>query len=391
MAGKEIVTIDIFKQDYQSLIREAVSAINDERNYIKAYDLATQAKLIAENYLEDELSIIECERIRGLAYLGIDSSIGHDLIKKLYFENKNKFKDNKDLLIKLELALGVSKRVIGEYNKAIQVFRKIYKYAEKKVNEEKSRGKDVSEFIRIIIRCYIEITCCLIYKSQQKNYLVRVNLIEERLKKLNLMEIRDLEEIYKYVDEQICNSEINIELNEAERYIKKAFLMSKEHNLKDLELFSLLDYACVLVEKKEFDEALRILESIKEEQFVQENLFGYVLDEIGIILIHKGRIEEAKEYLDSAWNWLYKRNDINELNRICYGIALYFFKKGNLDLAYAFAELAYKQDQNFPCLKLLYEICLIKYISAQRVGNESEYAFYRSEYDRYKLFCNSSL
>lgn len=373
------------ENDYQQLIIDAVNKMNQEHNYILAYDLATQAKFIATNYLEDELLNIECECVRGMAYLGIDSIVGHDMIERLYFDSKHKLKDNQEHFTRLELALGSSKRIIGEYDQAIQIFGDISKYSQRKIELKQNQDEEISEDMRIIIRCYLEIACCLIYKSQQRNYYSRVKKIEEKLKSFSNDQIDRVKDLAKYLEVPNYSEEINNDLVEAERYLKEALLMSRERNFRDLELYGLLDYACVLIEKEEFNPALEILVKIKDEEFTRERLFGYVMDEIGVIYIHQERYEEAKEIFDLAWNWLCKHNDVNEMSRNCYGTALYFFKKGNLDLAYAFAELGYKKDLNLPCLKLLYEVCLLKYLRAQRLGNESEYAFYRSEYDRYKL------
>ncbi len=384
MAERVNFTEDALEKDFHELITQATRAMNEGHNYIRSYDLATQAKLLAEIYLKNDLFIIESERIRGMAYLSIDSMIGHDIIEKLYYENKTRLKDWKGQLIKVEMALGVSKRIIGEYDEAIQIFSDIYKYAQRDIERCKEKDIDLSEEMRIIIRSYIEISCCLIYKSQQRNYYSQVKRVEDRLKSLTVEEFDLTKDWYRYLEVPNYSTETNNDLIEAERHLKEAILMCKQHGFRDLELFSMLDYSCILIEKEEFDAALEILDKMKEEQFTKENLFGYVMDEIGIIYVHQERYEEAKDIFDLAWNWLCKRNDTNEMSRNCYGTALYFFKTGNLDLAYAFAELGYKKDQNLPCLKLLYEVCLLKYISAQRLGNESEYAFYRSEYDRYR-------
>lgn len=373
------------ERDYHQLINDAIEVMNKQHQYILAYDLATQAKFLATSYLKNELFEIQSERVRGMAYLGIDSIVGHDLIERLYFASKHRLKDHQEQLIKLELALGASKRIIGEYDQAIEIFCDIYKYSQREIEQKQKRQQNLKEELRVVIRCYIEIACCLIYKSQQRNYYSRVKKIEEKLKSFSNEEIDRVKELVKSIEIPNYSEEIDNDLSEAERYLKEALLMSRQHGFSVLELYSLLNYACILIEKEEYDLALEILVKIKDEEYTEERLFGYVMNEIGIIYIHHGRYEEAKEIFDLAWSWLCKHNDINEMSRNCYGTALYFFKKGNLDLTYAFAELGYKKDHNLPCLKILYEVCLLKYINAQRLGHESEYAFYRSEYDRYKL------
>lgn len=384
MAERVNLTEELIERDYHDLIARAIRAMNLEHNYHQAYDLAAQAKLLAERYLRDDLCIIESERIRGMAYLSIDPMVGHDIIERLYYENKNKLKDSKNQLMKVEMALGASKRIIGEYDEAIQIFTNIYKYAQREIELNRDELLDVTEEMRTIIRCYVEVSCCLIYKSQQRNYYSRVKDVEDKLKNLSDEKFELTKDMHKYLEIPNYTAEPNHDLEEAERFLKEALLMCRQNGFRDLELFGLLDYACILIEKEEFDEALEILDMMKEEPFSQEYLFGYIMDEIGIIYVHQERYEEAKDIFDRAWSWLCTHNDTNEMSRNCYGTALYFFHNGNLDLAYAFAELGYKRDQNLPSLKLLYEICLLKYISAQRLGNESEYAFYRSEYDRYK-------
>lgn len=382
---REIFSDEMFRNDYTNLISQALSAIYDKHDYNRGYDLATQAKLLAKNYIKNDILIIESDRIRGRAYLGIDSIIGHDLLEKLYYENRKKLQNHQDQLIKLEMTFGTSKRIIGEFDEAIRIFSEVSKHVQLKIEECNKDGLDITEEIRMIIRCYLEIGCCLIFRSQQRNYPGRVKRIEEKLKQFAVDQIDSEQKIHKCLENPNFINEGNNDLIEAERYLKEALLMSRKHAQKDLESYALLDYACVLVEKENFEDALGILDDLKDEPFAKEILYGFIMNEIGIIYVNQEKLEEAKEIFDRAWNWLCKRNDINELSRNCYGTALYFFKKGNLDLTYAFAELAYKKDQNISSLKLLYEVSLLKYISAQRLGNESEYVFYRSEYDRYKL------
>ncbi len=209
--------------------------------------------------------------------------------------------------------------------------------------------------------------------------------MEERLKELDIDKIEDISNIYVYLEDTQTLIKSNEELVEAEKFAQKVMDLARIHRLRDLELVSMLDYACLMIENEDFLDALNLLMSIKDEQYIHDAMYGHVLDEIGISLIHLGKCDDGKNMLDMAWNWLCERNDDNEFGRNCYGIALYFLKKADLDLAYAFADMAYKRDQNLLCLMLLYEVCLIKYIIAQRMGKESEYAFYRSEYDRYKL------
>ncbi len=167
MAKKEF-SEETFRQDFQKLFEQSLKVLNDEHNYIKAYDLATQAKLLAEKYLEDDISRIECDRLRGIAYLKIDRCIGHDILEKLRFDNKNKLKDHKNVLIGLELAYGDSKSMIGEYDEAIRIFKELYESVQKDLKVAKEREENSNALVRIMIKCYTGIIYCLIYKKSTK-------------------------------------------------------------------------------------------------------------------------------------------------------------------------------------------------------------------------------
>ncbi len=313
---------------YQELMKK-VSAAYSEHDYRKAYDLATQAKLLAENYLEDELSSIECEKWRGIAYFGINQFVGHDILESLYFKIKNQLKI--DSLINLQIAYAHSNSLIGKYAEAIKVYEEILKDLQD--NEE-------------CIRCWVGMTYCYIYQIQDKD---------------------------------------SAEIALAEKCIQKALKLAKIEGIHRLEMICQLDYACILNEKENFVQAIDLLEELIQDEYVRQEFYGHTLNELGIAMIYLDRLEKAYQILDEAQNWLNKKNSQKELTRNQYAFALYYKMLENYELAYKFADCALQNDQRISILKLLMEVSQKQFEKAKKNGNESEYVFYRSAYDRYKL------
>ncbi len=365
--------------EFRRLVDQCREMMNKRFQYSQAYDLAVQAKYIAEQLLENEKYVIESELLRGLAQLGIDKIGGHEILNNLYCENMTKIEDI-NLEIRLKNSLGIAKRQIEEYEEAISLLCEVLNLGQKQVENLSEQGLPTEKSLLGIVYCLNNITISLIYMSRQKHYPQITRLNEKRLKEMGLDSI---DEIKKELNDRISNRN-TMELAEAERYIQEALEMCDEMQLTDLKYYSLLNYACVLSEEEEYRESLKILESIVQEEYVIENMLGYVLNEMAIDYIRLNDLEEGFELLTRAWGWLTKRNDINELNRNLYATALYYYLKNNLDMAYAFAEIAYSRDFNICCLRLLYKVSYLKYLEARKYGNDSEYALYRSEYEKYK-------
>ena len=370
----------LVKDECKQLIQKCRKAMNKDRNYIAAYDYSVEAKFLAVKVLDDYLLYFESEMLRGLSYLGIDKMIGHDIISDLYYESIEKKLILENILkIRINKAMGYAKRYIGEYDEAIRFFMDALGLAQRKLELEIDLIKK-EDVVRLIIETYINVAVSLIYKYKQRNHRINMKRLENRLKEKQI----DGEQINRELNQIQITTEIFDELVEAKRYIDEALKMSENFQFTELEITCKLNYAYILVEKEEYHEALKILTMIKNKKFIIENAIGHVWNEIAIIYINTGKFELGIELLQKAWNWLYEKNELDELNRNLYGSALYYFKMDNLDMAYAFAELAFSRDQDIDCLKLLYEITLFKYLQSLRYGDESEYVFYRSEYEKYR-------
>lgn len=371
----------IIEQEFSLLLEKSREVLNTQHDYLAAYDLAVQAKYLAETFLNNQLYAIESEMLRGLAYLGLDRMIGHDILNKLYIENRQKIKEDINLEIRLKKNFGIAKRYIGEYDEAITFFCEVFELIEQEVDEAEKNDLPKEEYLRWIIYILLQMGISLVFKSRQKYYPIIVQRSEKRFKQMNL---RDVNKVRTELEKVKVITDVNNELLEAKKYVNEALRMAQQYLFKDLELACLLNYACILVESEEYSDALHILNKIKDEVYIVENLLGNVLNEIAIGYINTGKLEAGVDLLHRAWIWLSKRNDLDELSRNSYATALYYYKKGQLDMAYAFAELTYNRDYDISSLKLLYEITFFKYLEARRLGNESEYVFYRCEYERYR-------
>lgn len=372
---------EIIEQEFNLLLEKSREVLNTQHEYLAAYDYAVQAKYLAENFLGNELYAIESEMLRGLAYLGLDRMVGHDIINKLYYENRKKIKEDINLEIRVKKTFGIAKRYIGEYDEAMAFFCEVFELIQKEVLAAEKHELPKEEFIRWTIYILLQMGISLVFKSRQKYYPIIVRRSEKRFKQ---MDLRDLNKVRSELEKIKVITDVNHELLEAKKYVNEALRMAQQYRFKDLELACLLNYACILVESEEYTDGLQILNKIKDETYIIENLLGNVLNEIAIGYINTGKLEAGVDLLHRAWVWLSKRNDLDELCRNSYATALYYYKKGQLDMAYAFAELTYNRDYDICSLKLLYEITFLKYLQARRLGNESEYVFYRCEYERYR-------
>ncbi len=372
--------IEIMEKEYKHINRKCREEININHNYTLAYDYAVQAKYIAENFLDNEMYVIESEMLRGLSYLRIDNLIGHDILNNLYKNSLEKMNGNIKLQLRLKTAIGRAKRELGEYEESLNLLFEVVEICQTEVKKAEEKNVPADNFIKGIISYMNEITINLIFKSRQKKYPFQVKRIENRIKQ---MDLANIDEIQKEFNKVYYINEINHDLVEAENYINEALSIARKHHFNELELVSTINYACILIEKEDYSEALKILENIVEEEYVIENCLGSVLNELGITYICTGKLEMGMGILHKAWNWLSEKKNYDELNRNIYATALYYYKMGNLDLAYSFGELAYSRDSDICSLRLLYEITLLKYLKARVYGDESEYAFYRSEYDKY--------
>ncbi len=381
MSSKLGCNLEIIDQEFNLLLETCREVLNTKHDYISAYDHAVQAKYLAKRFLENEIYVVESEMLRGLAYLGIDRMVGHDILNKLYYESQKKIKGNANLEIRLKKTFGIAKRYIGEYDEAMTLFCEVLGLVQKEVEKAEARDDPQEELLRWIIYTLQQMGISLVFKSRQKHYPMMVRRTERRIKQMNF---NDLDHFRMELKKIQSVSEVNNELIEARKYINEALRMAQQCGLKDMEVACLHNFACILVESEEYVEALRILEEIQDEPYIRENLLGNVLNEVAIAYINLGELEAGADLLHNAWMWLSRRNDLDELCRNSYGTALYYYKKGNLDMAYAFAELTYNKDFDICSLKLLYEITFLKYVQARRLGNESEYVFYRCEYEKYR-------
>ncbi len=369
------------KDQFKECIEKCRQAMNTNFDYEKAYDFAVQAKYIAEVIIQEPLNIFESELLRGLSKLGIDRMSGHEILNKLYYESQPIIRENADFIIRVTTAMGTAKKLIGEHDEALTFYHDSLKLCQKQIEQEHEDSKNYLKNIIRIIRVISHIVVSLLYKSRQNNYPTLINIIENQVREIGY---DNLESVKKVLDEIAFTSELSNELEESERYINEALRMTKEYKLKEMELTCLLNKATVLNEKGEYLEAIKILDFLEIEEFIIKNALGYILNEKGIAYINIGKLEMGIEILHKAWNWLCKKKDMGELCRNLYGTGLYHYKNGELSMAYTFAEMAYSHENDLCSLMLLHEITLLKYIQARRHGNESEYAFYRSEYEKYK-------
>lgn len=373
----------LVEHECKILIEKCKKAINKERNFIHAYDYAVQAKYLAENILQDEMHIIECERLRGVSYLELDQAIGHRILYELYYNNKSVIEKEPELELRVKISLGTAYRFMGDYENAISILCEAIELCQKKIETAKKTGNEAAiiSYIRGIIICSYRITVALLYQNRQKHYPCAVKRLEARIKE---MKTNDIEELKKEFEDVQFSSAVNNELIEAKRYITDALRMCEEFQQNELELVCWVNYACVLIDQENYHEALKILEKAQTEEYITQNYNGHVLNEIGICQIELGKLESGMDYLNKAWNWLSQKKNFHELARNLYGTALYHYKTGNLEMSYAYADLAFSQDQDICSLKLLYEVSFLKFVQTQRHGNESEYAFYRHKYETYR-------
>ncbi len=369
------------KDQFKECAEKCKQAMNRDLDYEKAYDLAVQAKYIAQTILEDPLSIFESELLRGLSRLGMDRMSGHEILNKLYCESRSLIKGKIYFETLMTYAMGTAKKCIGEYDEALIFFHDCLKLSQKQIEQANEDGKNPLSNISRVIRVTANIVVALLYKSRQINYPLIINSYENKVKQIGY---DNLERIKEELNKVTFSIETNNELKEAERFINEALRLAKEYQLKEMELMCLLNKANILIEKEDYFDSIKILEFLENEEYIAENVLGYVLNEKGIAYINIGKLELGVEVLHKSWNWLSKKKDLDGLSRNLYGTSLYYHKIGKLSMAYSFAEMALNRDNDLCSLKLLYEITLLKYIQVRRHGNESEYAFYRSEHEKYR-------
>ncbi len=370
------------EEKYNNLIEKCREALSNNE-FIIAYDYAVQAKFVAENFLENDSYIIESEMLRGVSYLKIDVIIGHDIIRNIYIKSLENIvtKTNNRLQIRLKNSLATAKRYLGEYDEALKIFYEILEISKKEIEEAKRKEDNYDSRSRGIIYCLVNITISLIFKSKQKNYPLEVIRIENRIKNMQMDDLNQIKEVLKRVH---LTAEVSTELNTAEKHILEAIRLAEKYHFKDYELLSKLNYSCVLIEKDKYNEVIEILEQLKSEEYIINNILGNVLNELGLAYINIGKHEIGIELLNEAWIWLNDKKDFNELSRNIYATAVYHYKLGNLDMAYSYAELAFSRESDISSLKLLYEISLLKYAHARMHGNETKCALCLTEYEKYK-------
>ncbi len=370
-----------FNQDYSKLISESIHCINTEHNYIKAYNKAIQANLVAEMYLEDIEKTIESTLIVGLAYLNVDQLMGHNILQNLFINNYDLLKLNDNLFLRVRTALARAKRIIGEYDAAIQIFKEILNYVEKRL-EVKKDGVLIA-YQAGIATCLYEITICLLLKYKEENNRTYLLQLEKVLEDKNPQEKLDLLENIIKNDANYFETNPRDTLKDVEKYALKTIEYTSKFELKELGMIATLNMGCLLIEQGEYAKSLEKFEEIIEEPYIQEHLLGNVLNEVALIKLKNKNFEDAKIDLDRAWKWLSVKKDIKELCRNCYIHALYYIKMGNLDMAYASADYGNKQNNDMSCLELLYIISLYKSLDAKRKGNETEYIFHQYQIQKY--------
>ena len=373
--GKEAM-----KKDYSLLIEKCKEEINVNHDYVGAYDYAVQAKLIAEQYLKDQTFVIESEMFRGLAQLGTDKRSGSTILNNLYYGHLYEFKGNIDLIIKLKTSLGIAQLYLGDYDKAIRIFNEVIDLCKQEVKKTKEKRAD--RYIKGHIYCLNQIAIALRYKSQRKKYPAIVGKIETQIIQQELSEI---DKIQSELDAIHSTRENISELDEAEKNILEALKLSSENNFREMELICWLTYACILIEKDEYSEALKILDQVSHEKYIIKNLFVNVLNEMGLTYISTGKLEEGIKTLKLSWDRQNENKDYKEVNRTLYGMALYYYQSGNYSMAYNYADFTYKKDSvDLSSLELLYELTLLQCMLARKNGHEVDYIQYKSENDKYK-------
>lgn len=362
-----------FLDDYKRLMVEAKKELNENFNYMKAYEKATQAKLIAEKYLNDKEKVVTCKLYQGLAYLGIDPMRGHDYLQNLYIDQSEFLSKNARLKLLVKTAFARAKNDIGEYDEAIFLFKDIIKYF-----EEKNKNFNLNSPKKGLMTSFLELTSCQIHKYRNNC----------NLSSLNNLDRKDLEEeeIRNALDQMVVvytNPE-NEFLEEIETLAKKASKFAQEHGLEIYETLAIINNACVMIDRGNLEKAKGILLNSVENSFVLDHSYGNILNEIALINLYENDLESAKNNLDKAWHWLMVRKDKEEISRNCFLQGLYWIATKNYLMAYASAELGFSHKEDMGCLKILYLISKYKSLVEKKRKQEEEYINYQYNHQKYK-------
>ncbi len=372
-----------FLEVYEKLLSESAVFMNHHHDYFNAYTKAIQANFIAEKYLQDSGKAIESKVLVGIAFMDVNENEGHDLLENLYYNNLNFLRLNEKLYLWVNLALAKAKRVIGKSDEAIKILKDILEIVE---NKYQLNMDNVPFFYKEGVgACLFEITMCLIHNYGEEKNIAEFLLLEKELENKNNKdkELLLLERL-KNNDYSLVDNGTN--LQEAEYYASETLKFTSEYGINEIKLASMVNLGYFLIEQGKYLEALAIFNEIIDEEYIQKYLLGNLLNEIGLIKLKTSKIEEAKECLDNAREWLEAKNDARKLCRNYYIYALYHIKSDNFDEAYACAELGYKKSKNkdIYCLRLLYLISFYKFLSSKNKGENSDYVFYQYNLEQYK-------
>lgn len=382
-----MIDIESLKKDCRELLSSARIALDYERNYQKSYDQATQAQYLAKNIFTEDLALlINILIYKGLALMGLDKDKGYCYIEEVYFNYKDKVntKDD-DLKLTLKSAFAQAKAYIGEYKESIGFLIELIKDTRVRLENITEENNEYERYIRRIVSSMIRIAYSLIYLNREEHYPDLIKKTEAMIKSLSsdLGDI-DLKDLAQEVNLSSFDPEVNCELTRAMRYLRDGEKLALESGFIDLVTMCEINKACIYVEKEDYKMAVELLEKLKDNESVKKCHLGHVLNELAIAKINLGDFSEVEEILKESWKWLSEQKYYEELARSCYAMALYNYKHGKLATAYSFADLANMTKNDLPYIRLLYQISFLKYVSANRQGNESEYIFFKNEYHKYK-------
>lgn len=381
-----MVDIESFKKDCSKLLSSAWIALDSERNYQKSYDLATQAEYLAKNIFTKDLALlINILICKGLALMGLNKDKGYVFLEEVYYNYKEKVNRDGDLKLRLKSAFAQAKAYIGEYKESIELLIELLKDTQGRIESITEKNAFYENHMRRIVGAMIRIAHSLIYLNREEHYPDLTKKTEAKIKSISsdLGDI-DLKDLAKEINLPSFDLDENCELAEAMRYLTDGEKLALEWGFTDFVAMCKINKACIYVEKEDYKTAMELLEELKDDESVKKNYLGHVLNELAITKIYLGKFSEVEDILKQSWKYLSEQKYYEELARSCYAMALYNYKQGKLVTAYSFADLANTTKNELPYIRLLYQISFLKYVSANRQGNESEYIFFKSEYDKCK-------